>query len=91
MALFTAREKFFSFPGLQGSVLGALLVTSLLFARVPALFYSYGRLTNQQTEWGFNDGLLLISISIIPIGLYSTYWSLSYMLFRKEFTAAPGK
>jgi hypothetical protein len=67
------------------------MIISLLFARVPALFYSYDRLAASSSAWGFNDGLLLISMSIVPIGLYSTYWSLSYMLFRKEFTAAPGK
>jgi hypothetical protein len=71
----------------MGSVFGALLVISLLGARIPAVYYNYSNMSLDD----YNHALLLVSLSIIPIGLYSLYWSTGYMLFRKEFTAVPGK
>lgn len=68
------------------------MVVSLLFVRIPALYYNYSSMASDDTVmWTFENGLLLISLSLVPMVLYSMYWSLGYMLFRKEFTAAPGK
>jgi len=63
-----------------------LLITSLLGARIPALYMNYSHMTTDE----YTNSMLLVSLSIIPIGCYSLYWSTAYMLFRKEFTAVPG-
>jgi hypothetical protein len=35
--------------------------------------------------------MLLVVFTIVPLACFGSYWAVSYMLFRKEFTAAPGK
>lgn len=67
------------------------MATSLLGARIPAIYYNYTDMAASGVLWTYNNALLCVSLSILPITLYSYYWSLGYMLFRKEFTAVPGK
>jgi hypothetical protein len=38
----------------------------------------------------YDNAMLLVQLSIAPMLCYSLYWSISLMLFRKEFTASPG-
>lgn len=68
------------------------MLVSLMFFRLPALYMHYSSMdddssSNLQT---YNNAMLLVAISAIPLFAYSSFWSLSYMLFRKEFTASPG-
>ena len=69
------------------------MITSFLGGRIPALFYNYNRMLNspQGSFATYSNALLLVSITILPIAMYSMFWSVAYMVFRKEFTAAPGK
>jgi hypothetical protein len=67
------------------------MATSLLGARIPGLYYSYAQMDTGGTLWSYSNSLLLVSLTAIPIGAFSLYWSAGYMLFRKEFTAVPGK
>ncbi len=69
------------------------MALSLLGGRIPGLFYNY---SNMDISGGssfatYNNALLLVSLSAIPIALYGLFWALAYMVYRKEFTAAPGK
>jgi hypothetical protein len=41
--------------------------------------------------WSYQNALLFIALGAVPLVILSTFWSVSYMLFRKEFTACPGK
>lgn len=77
----------------MGGVLGAAMGISLLGVRIPGLFYNYSNMADKDSDhfWTYDNSLLLVSLCVIPIALYGTYWAIAYMLFRKEFTAAPGK
>lgn len=80
------------FPGFWGVVMGAFLVANMFLARLPALYYNYDNMANEEDSWtSYENATLLISLSVVPIALYAQYWSVSYMLFEKEFTACPGK
>lgn len=71
------------------------LMLSLFGARIPALYYNYNHMAtdnnNQGDYWTYNNSMLIVILSILPIMLYGMFWSISYMLFRREFTACPGK
>lgn len=66
---------------------------SLLGGRIPGLFYNHSRMyaSGGDNFATYNNALLLVSLSAIPIALYGLFWALAYMVYRKEFTAAPGK
>ena len=64
----------------------------MYLARLPALYYNYDRMTTEEGAWtSYDNATLLISVTVVPIALYAQYWSVSYMLYNKEFTACPGK
>ena len=85
-------ENFMVFPGWMGAILGTLLIANMFLARLPALYYNYDNMHNEEDAWtSYDNALLLISLSVVPIAIYAQYWSISYMLFEKEFTACPGK
>jgi hypothetical protein len=67
------------------------LATSLLGARIPAIYYNYSAMATSDVLWTYSNALLVVSLTILPIAFYTLYWSTGYMLFRKEFTAVPGK
>jgi hypothetical protein len=77
----------------MGVVLGALLASSLFLARIPALYYSYPRLNDYSgaSVCSYDNASLLVVLMIVPIASYTSYWAIGYMLFRREFTASPGK
>ena len=80
------------FPGVMGLVMGAFLTANMFLARLPALYYNYNNMNNEEDSWtSYDNATLLISLSVVPIALYAQYWSVSYMLFEREFTACPGK
>jgi hypothetical protein len=41
--------------------------------------------------WTYDSALLIAVMSVLPIACCGLFWSTSYMLFQKEFTACPGK
>lgn len=96
------RKEFFSFPSKLGISLGFALSLSLFVARIPALYYNYPNLNNYDDDKTSSDGgsthslltytnaMMLVVLMVVPIACYSSYWSISYMLFRGEFTASPG-
>jgi hypothetical protein len=66
---------------------------NLFIARVPLIYYSFDTLSEAVTDsklWTYNDALLVVNLSVITFILGSSFWSISYMMFRKEFTACPG-
>jgi hypothetical protein len=79
------------FPGqLAGYVSGAMWL-SLFAARVPAVYYSYDPTADDDVALSaYNNALLVVIFSTVPLLLLAGYWSVSYMLFRSEFTACPG-
>lgn len=85
------RKAFFTFPAYMGFVLGFLLSVSLFAFRIPAIYYAYDKLSASDAVVSYDNTSLLIVLTILPIAFYSSYWSIGYMLFRKEFTASPGK
>lgn len=67
-------------------------MVSLFGARIPGLYYNIGNMdTTGEHYWTYNNSMLIVILSIIPIMLYGMFWSIAYMLFRREFTACPGK
>jgi hypothetical protein len=77
----------------MGLILGILLTVNMFFARLPALYYNYGNMASAEGDgWtSYSNATLLISLSVLPTALYAKYWSVSYMLFEKEYTCCPGK
>ena len=80
------------FPGRGASILGALLSINLVCARIPALYHYATEMeaSDADRRWSYDNAMLLVQLTMIPIFCYAMYWSLSLMLFRKEFTASPG-
>ncbi|RYG64216.1 hypothetical protein EON64_14425 [archaeon] len=92
------RPAFFAFPARSGLVQGILLSCSLFLFRIPGIYYSYPSLNNYGDDelknpslFTYNNAMLLVVLMILPIGFFTLYYSVAYMLFRKEFTASPGK
>ena len=70
--------------------LGIVLAINMYIARIPGIFYSEDRADPEGQKWSYNNALLIVSISVIPIACYGLYWSTSSMMYHPEFTAAPG-
>jgi hypothetical protein len=87
------KASFVSFPSAFGGILGGIMIASFLGGRIPALYYNYGRMLDSPAGSfaTYNNALLLVSISMVPIAMYAMFWAVAYMIYRKEFTAAPGK
>ncbi len=62
-------------------------------ARIPGLYYNYANMAVEGSGdwWTYDNVMLIVIMSVVPIALSGQFWSLSYMLFRREFTACPGK
>ena len=41
------------------------------------------------SKWSYNNFLLVVLVSIIPISAYALFWSVCNMVFHREFTACP--
>lgn len=67
------------------------MAISLLGARIPALYYSYNSFATEGVLWTYANAMLCVSLAILPIAFFTLYWATGYMLFRREFTAVPGK
>lgn len=90
---FIPHEGFFTFPGIMATVLSVLLGASLMGARLPALYYHYNSMAPEGSgeSYTYDNAMLLVVFTIVPLACFGNFWAISYMLFRKEFTAAPGK
>jgi hypothetical protein len=92
-AFFVPHEGFFTFPGKMAAVLSIALGASLMGARLPALYFHYNSMADPASgeSYTYDNAMLLVVFTIVPLACFGSYWAVSYMLFRKEFTAAPGK
>lgn len=53
---------------------------SLFVARIPALYYAYPQMkTSTAALANYDNALLVLILSVVPIWLLATYWSVSYM------------
>ena len=81
------------FPWNFTFLLSFVMFLNLFIARVPLIYYSFDTLNEAVTDaklWTYNDALLVVNLSVITFILGSSFWSICYMMFRKEFTACPG-
>lgn len=72
-------------------ILSTVMACNLYIARIPAIYYAYHNTGSTSPTWTYDDALMVVNLSVITVALGGLFWSLSYMLFRKEFTASPGK
>lgn len=77
----------------MAAVLSVLLATSLMGARLPAMYFHYASMAPEGSgeSYTYNNAMLLVVFTIVPLACFGSFWATSYMLFRKEFTAAPGR
>lgn len=77
----------------MASLLSILLGASLMGARLPAMYYHYNNMTGlpEDDAYTYDNAMLLVVFTIVPLACFGNYWAIAYMLFRREFTAAPGK
>ena len=89
------QRSYVVFPGKKAVVISIIMAANMYVGRIPALFYTYSSLSRRDIVsegWlSYDNVLLIVAMSVLPIAFAAMYWSLSYMLFRKEFTACPGK
>ena len=62
----------------------------MYIARIPGVYYSENEADPEGESWSYNNALLIVSISVIPLACYGGFWATSYMMYHPEFTAAPG-
>lgn len=83
------------FPSRKALVINIVMAVNMYAGRIPSLYYTFDHLIAagySTTGWLSYDNLLLVvAMSVLPIGFAAMYWSVSFMLFRREFTACPGK
>ncbi len=84
---------FITFPAKLALGLNLAMIVSLVGVRLPALYYNYGNMASEGSGdyWTYDNAMLIVIFCIVPIGVCGLFWSISYMLFRREFTACPGK
>jgi len=88
---FSPRKGFIIFPASLVITISVLMGMSLYIARIPALYYAYPQLLVSGSSLAtYDNAILILILSVVPVWLLASYWSISYMLFRKEFTACPG-
>jgi hypothetical protein len=42
-----------------------------------------------ESKWSYNNALLIVLVSIVPISTYALFWAVCNMVFHREFTACP--
>lgn len=70
--------------------LGCALAINMYIARIPGIFYSESKADEEGESWSYNNAMLVMALSVLPIACYGAFWSTSSMMFYPEFTAAPG-
>lgn len=86
------KESFVLFPAYPIAFFSTILMINMYGARVPAIYYNSANCAASGSGllWTYDNALLIVNLSIIVIGALATYWSISFMLFKKEFTRSPG-
>lgn len=86
------RQSYVIFPAKMAIILSSIMMINLYAVRIPALYYHAKDMstTNSGTLDNYNSALLIVNASIIVIGSLAMYWSIAYMIFKKDFTASPG-
>jgi hypothetical protein len=46
-------------------------------------------LMTSESKWSYNNALLIVLVSIVPISTYALFWAVCNMVFHREFTACP--
>jgi hypothetical protein len=89
------QKSYVVFPSRKALVINIVMAVNMYAGRIPALFYTFDRLIAEGysfTGWlTYDNVLLVVAMSVLPIAFSAMYWSISFMLFRREFTACPGK
>lgn len=84
------QKAFVLFPGRFLAVVSFALFASLFAARIPALYMMFEHELHS-SAWSLSDVTLTLSLSVVPITALGLFSSVSYMLFEREFTAAPDR
>jgi hypothetical protein len=84
------KNRWIVFPLKLALGLGCVLAINMYIARIPGIFDSEDRSDAEGESWSYNNALLIVSVSVVPMACYGAFWATSYMLFFPEFTAAPG-
>jgi len=66
------------------------MMVNLVIARIPAMYENYAFFHSDGGFYSYSTALGLVAMSILTIGTGAWYWSVSFMLFNREFTATPG-
>jgi len=87
------HSGFFTFPGKMAAIMTLTLGISLLGARLPAAYLHYSSMAAEGSSalYTYDTTMLLVICGLIPMSAFAGFWTISYMLFRGEFTAAPGR
>jgi len=85
------QKTFVIFPATMAAIISILLACSLWLARVPSIYFSenilvHALLSDPGIWWSYGNALLIVTLSVLPIACLALFWSISYMVFRKEFT-----
>jgi hypothetical protein len=83
-------DKHILFPKKMAAYLSVLLTLNLFIARVPAIYLNVDKMEADGEDWSFQNALLIILVSIIPISTFGLFLSLSNMVYHSEFTTCPG-
>jgi len=87
--LLSPQKSHVVFPKKLALGVTIVMMVNLFIARIPAMYENYSQ-HDESGLFSYNTSLLLVAFSIITIGSCAWYWSLSYMMFNRELTAAPG-
>lgn len=70
-----------------------IMMINLYAARLPMIYYSCSDMapSGSGSPYTYDNALLYIDFGVLVIGCFAMFWSLAYMVFKREFTASPGK
>ncbi len=83
------QRAFVIFPGRFLAGVAFALFASLFAARIPAIYLMFEH-GHSPSQYSLANATLTLSLSVVPITALGLFASVSYMLFEREFTAAPG-
>ena len=84
------QHGFVIFPVRLVAIVSSLLMCSLFLGRVPAIYKIFEDRHRVATPpWTLDNATLVLSLSVATITSLGLFLSDAYMLFEKEFTAAP--
>lgn len=90
---FFPQRGFTLFPRTLCFCFSSLLAVNLYGVRLPYIYYHYNTMMDAAlygSMASYSNALIIVTLSAVPIIAASSFFSISYMMFRKEFTACPG-